>query len=87
LERGSLFYPRNDRETDKDGHPTAVELFTGNSAIGYARLNVFDGQRKMWLEPWTAKQLSSAPYVDGVDLASGVDFLRETGTRCAKPSS
>ena len=73
---GGLFYPRNDQETDKDGHPTAVEPFTGNSAIGYARLNIFDGQRKMWLEPWTANQLSSAPYVDGVDLASGVDFLR-----------
>jgi hypothetical protein len=73
---GGLYYPRNDQETDKYGNRIAVEPFTGNAAIGYARLNVFDGQRKMWLEPWTAEQVSGAPYVDGVDLASDVDFLR-----------
>lgn len=73
---GGLYYPRNDQETDKYGNRVAVEPFTGNAAIGYARLNVFDGQRKMWLEPWTAEQVSGSPFVDGVDLASGVDFLR-----------
>ena len=73
---GGLFYPRNDQETDKEGHPTAVEPFTGNAAIGYARLNILDGQRKMWLQPWTAEQVSAAPHVDGVNLDSDVDFLR-----------
>lgn len=74
--KGGLFYPRNDQESDKDGHHTAVEPFTGNSAIGYARLNIFDGQRKMWLNPWTPEQVSSSPYVDGVDLSNDVDFVR-----------
>jgi hypothetical protein len=73
---GGLYYPRNDKETDEDGNQTAVEPFTGNSAIGYARLNIFDGQRKMWLEPWTPEQVSSSPYFDGVDLSSDVDFVR-----------
>ncbi|KAJ7838778.1 hypothetical protein B0H14DRAFT_3699750 [Mycena olivaceomarginata] len=37
-------------------------------AIGYARLNVRDGQRKMWEAPWTPEHLANTP--------SGVDFLR-----------
>ena len=45
---GGLYYPRNDQESDKDCHRTAVEPFTGNGAIGYARLNVIYGQRKLW---------------------------------------
>lgn len=73
---GGLFYPRNDQETDKDGHLTTVDPFTGNCAIGYARLNILDGRRKMWLEPRTPEQVASAPFVDCVDLSSGVDFLR-----------
>lgn len=73
---GGLFYPRNDQESDEDGHPTTVDPFTGNSGIGYARLNILDGQRKMWLEPWTSEYVANAPYADGLDLSSGVDFLR-----------
>ena len=53
-----------------------MDPFTGNSAVGYARLNVFDGQRKMWADPWTSEHISAAPHIEGVDLASGVDFLR-----------
>lgn len=81
---GGLYYPRNDQESDKDGNQTAMEPFTGNSAIGYARLNVFDGQRKIWLEPWTAEQVSGSPYVDGVDLSSDVDFIRGSWDRMRK---
>ncbi|KAL2842438.1 hypothetical protein BJX68DRAFT_270614 [Aspergillus pseudodeflectus] len=73
---GGLYYPVNPRQADDDGNWTEVEPFTGNSAVAYARLNVRGGQRKMWGEPWTAEQVSMAPYVGGAGLDSGVDFLR-----------
>jgi hypothetical protein len=73
---GGLYYPRSDHDPEKVRNETAVDPFTGNSAIGYARLNILDGQRKMWLEPWTAEQVSSSPYVDSLDLSSDVDFVR-----------
>jgi hypothetical protein len=73
---GGLYYPVNPRQADDDGNWTEVEPFTGNSAVAYARLNVRGGQRKMWEEPWTAEQVGMAPYVGGVGLDSGVDFLR-----------
>lgn len=75
-ERGGLYYPVNTQESNDDGNWTGVEPFTGNSAVGYARLNVFDGQRLMWTKPWTPENVSTAPYVSGVDLSSNVDFLR-----------
>ncbi|KAJ7492018.1 hypothetical protein FB451DRAFT_1216683 [Mycena latifolia] len=75
-ERGGLFSPRCDENTDAAGNWTRMDPFSGNAAIGYARLNVRDGQRKMWAAPWDREHFARSPYVDGVDLASGVDFLR-----------
>jgi hypothetical protein len=72
---GGLYYPVQPQEPDSMNW-TEVEPFTGNSAIGYARLNVFDGQRKMWTDPWTPDHVSSAPFVNGINLDSGIDFLR-----------
>ncbi len=73
---GGLYYALNEQRSDEDGNWTEVEPFTGNGAIGYARLNVLNGQRKMWVNPWTPEYVSTTPYVDGISLASGVDFLR-----------
>ncbi|KAM6535540.1 hypothetical protein FALCPG4_005095 [Fusarium falciforme] len=53
-----------------------MDAFTGNSAIPYARLNVFQGQRKMYENPWTDNHFSTYPFIDNIDLSSGVDFLR-----------
>ncbi|GKZ27633.1 hypothetical protein AbraCBS73388_005159 [Aspergillus brasiliensis] len=53
-----------------------MDRFTGNAAIGYARLNVNDGQKIMWDRPWTRDILAKRPWIDGVDLSQGVDFLR-----------
>lgn len=72
-EDGGLFYPRND---DQGLDWTYMDPFTGNTAIAYARLNVPDGQKKMFDEPWTRDFLATRPFVDGVDLSLGVDFLR-----------
>ncbi|KAJ7238510.1 hypothetical protein B0H12DRAFT_1137398 [Mycena haematopus] len=75
-ERGGLFYPRHDEPEDADGNWTRMDAYTGNAAIGYACLNVLDGQKKMWEAPWSREHLAHSPYVDGVALDSGVDFLR-----------
>ncbi|KAJ6489608.1 hypothetical protein C8R47DRAFT_1014826 [Mycena vitilis] len=75
-EKGGLFYPRCDVPEDAAGNWTRMDAYTGNAAIAYARLNVHDGQKTMWAAPWTREHFERAPYVDGVDLASGVDFLR-----------
>lgn len=73
---GGLYYSTNSTRCDQDGNWVEVDPFTGNGAIGYARLNVSDGQRKMWTNPWTPEQVRKAPFIDGIDLSSGIDFLR-----------
>ncbi|PYH94018.1 hypothetical protein BO71DRAFT_450308 [Aspergillus ellipticus CBS 707.79] len=75
-ENGGLYYLRNDVAADDEGHWTHVDPFSGNAAIGYARLNVEDGQKKMWDRPWTKDSLKTQPWVDGLDLSQGVDCLR-----------
>lgn len=75
-EKGGLYYPRNDELFDREHNMIHMEPHSGNSGIGYARLNVEDGQKKMWDKPWTREVLRSRPYIDGVTFAGGVDFLR-----------
>lgn len=73
---GGLYYARCDRGWDDEGNYTYVEPYTGNAAIGYARLNVQGGQKRMWDEPWTGEEIGKRPWVDGVGLEMGVDVLR-----------
>lgn len=73
---GGLYYPRNDEPMDVDLQWTHMDPFSGNAAIGYARLNVEDGMKKIWEDPWTQEVVQSRPWVDGISLADGVDFLR-----------
>lgn len=75
-EHGGLFYPRNDSGPDSRGQSKLMEPFTGNAAIGYARLNVVDGQKKMWDQPWTKETLQKRPWIEGVNLSNGVNCLR-----------
>ncbi|GIZ45999.1 hypothetical protein CKM354_000914200 [Cercospora kikuchii] len=77
-DKGGLFYPRNETQSDEHGNWTLVEPYTGNAAIAYARLNVPDGQKKMWEKPWPTEHFSIFPYIDGITFTSGVDFLRCT---------
>ncbi|KAJ5368782.1 uncharacterized protein N7496_008542 [Penicillium cataractarum] len=74
-ENGGLYYPRNDIATDEEGHWTHMDPFSGNSAIGYARLNVENGQKIMMHAPWTKETLVDRPFVDGLDLSQGMDCL------------
>lgn len=73
---GGLYYPRCDDGWDKDGNFTFVDPYSGNAGIGYARLNVKNGQKKMWDSPWTKKEVEGRPWVDGFGFESGVDCLR-----------
>ncbi|KAJ5698280.1 hypothetical protein N7462_000285 [Penicillium macrosclerotiorum] len=75
-DKGGLYYPRQDQITNELGEWRFVDPFTGNSAIGYARLNLEDGQKKMWEKPWTRELLAARPWVDGLDYCQGVDCLR-----------
>jgi hypothetical protein len=76
-ENGGLFYPRNDeQDSATEGKWTHMDPFSGNAGIGYARLNVPDGQRIMWERPWTREDLAGRPWIDGVGLGSGVDCVR-----------
>lgn len=52
-----------------------MDPFSGNAAIGYARLNVEDGMKKICDDPWT-QEVSSQPWIVGMNLAGGVDFSR-----------
>ncbi|OAX80483.1 hypothetical protein ACJ72_05185 [Emergomyces africanus] len=75
-EKGGLYYPRHDTVINEAGEWTFLDPFSGNAAIGYARLNVEDGQRKMWEAPWTKAVLAGRPWVDGLSLGHGVNCLR-----------
>jgi hypothetical protein len=79
---GGLYYPRNDVRSDVDGHRVEIEPMTGNVLLGYARLNVPDGLRGLYNEPWSKEHfeepaltaverdidVSRAEVVDGVLL-------------------
>lgn len=73
---GGLYYKRNDQGWDDDGNFVFVDPVSGNGALGYARLNVKDGQKKMWDHPWTPDEVHSRPWLDNVGLESDVDTLR-----------
>ena len=73
---GGLYYKRCDVGWDENGNYTYVEPYTGNAGIGYARLNVKDGQKKMFDSPWAKEDVEKQPWIDGVGLEQGVDCLR-----------
>ena len=75
-ENGGLYYPRHDEQDPDVAHITYMEPFSGNAAIGYARLNVPNGQKIMWDRPWTSDMLKARPWLDGLSMDGGVDYLR-----------
>jgi hypothetical protein len=75
-ENGGLFYLRNDTRTNEAGEWTHMDPFSGNASVGYARLNVPDGQKKMWDSPRKRGHAATQPWIDGIDLDQGIDCLR-----------
>lgn len=53
-----------------------MEPYSGNAAIGYARLNVKGGGREMYENPWRREEVRERVCVEGLGLGEGVDFLR-----------
>ena len=75
--RGGLYYERkSDLAWDEEGNYRYVDPNTGNGCIAYARLNVKNGLKKMWDEPWTRQTVERRPYIDNVTLDQGCDCLR-----------
>ncbi|KAL3489613.1 hypothetical protein BJX62DRAFT_252511 [Aspergillus germanicus] len=82
---GGLYYAANDEnDVDTEGNWHMMEPFTGNAAIAYARLNVHDGQRKMWVEPWTPEQVDRAPLIGGLALGRAMILTVRTWAGTAK---
>lgn len=83
-DNGGLYYPRNDvpfvfteGQGDEGIKWTHISPYCGNAAIGYARLNVKDGQRVMYEKPFTREQLALTPWIDNLDFSTaGVSVLR-----------
>lgn len=75
-DNGGLYYPRNEKLHDEDWNLTHIEPHSGNSGIGYARLNVPNGQKTMWEHPWTRDTLDSRPWLGGDGFEDDIDFLR-----------
>jgi hypothetical protein len=75
-DKGGLYYSRCDVGWDEKGNYTHVDPYTGNAAIGYARLNIKDGQKKMWDQPWTKEDFDSRPWIANVGFEQDVDCLR-----------
>lgn len=65
---GGLYYRREDKGWDVEGGYVHVEPYTGNAAIGYARLNVEGGGKKMFDHPWAREEVLNRPCVEGVGL-------------------
>lgn len=72
-ERGGLFYRRHDTRYAADGYLSAMDPHTGNALLGYARLNVTDGLRKLYEGAWTPER-KAMPAIVAIDGAA--DFER-----------
>lgn len=75
-DKGGLHYARCNTGWDDKGNYIYVDPYTGNAAIGYARLNVKDGQKKMWDHPWTKEELEVRPWIGDIGFDHDVDCLR-----------
>ncbi|TKA65362.1 hypothetical protein B0A49_12211 [Cryomyces minteri] len=74
--KGGLYYARCDQYWDDEGNYTYGEPYSGNAAIGYARLNVKRGQKQMWDHPWMREEVEQRPWVDRLGFEMDVDCLR-----------
>ena len=74
--KGGLYYARNDASWDEEGTYVHMKAYMGNTAIGYARLNVPGGQKTMYDRPWAKEEVNNRPCIEGVGLELGADFVR-----------
>ncbi|KQX23404.1 MULTISPECIES: linalool dehydratase/isomerase domain-containing protein [unclassified Sphingomonas] len=72
-EKGAYYYPRHDAPTDAEGRMSVMDPHTGNVLLGYARLNVKGGLRKLFEGPLTDAHFA-APALAA--LSPGIDVRR-----------
>jgi hypothetical protein len=72
-EKGGIYYPRNDSSWDADGNMIYMDPLTGNSLLGYARLNVPDGLMHFYNQTGGGGDLSK-PVLE--DMVPRVDVTR-----------
>jgi len=70
---GGYFYPRNDDGRDAEGNLIAMSPTIGNAMLQYARLNVNDGLKKFYEEPWEEGHFSKPAIVSAPEH---LDFSR-----------
>jgi hypothetical protein len=68
---GGYYYPRRDEEFDDAGRPIAMDPHTGNALLSYARLNVPNGMRKLYDDPWATREHFDEPVL--VDMSPALD--------------
>lgn len=88
---GGYFYPRNDQSYDADGNFTGIGPTEGNALLAYARLNVPNGLKQLYEQPWTPGHFDE-PLVtaisDNADLSQArYDPATRTLTVTAQSSS
>jgi Linalool dehydratase/isomerase len=64
---GGLYYPRNDRQFDDQGHYTEVDPMVGNALLPLARLNIADGFETLFGDPWPEAHFTE-PALSTVDV-------------------
>lgn len=72
-DRGAYYYPRQDEPFDTDGKAIVMDPHTGNVLLGYARLNVKGGLKKLFDGPLDDAHFA-APALIG--LTAGIDVCR-----------
>ncbi len=71
--KGGYFYPRQDEIRDDNGNPIANHPHQGNVLLNWARLNVKNGLRNFYSQPWGAEHFEE-PALTGIDF--GLDLYR-----------
>jgi hypothetical protein len=72
-DNGGLYYPRQDNPLDEAGRVIAMPPIVSNAMLPFARLNVEDGLKELYENPWTDVE-RSRPALTG--LSDQVDVRR-----------
>ncbi len=64
MEKGGLYYPRQDASWDGDGNMIYMDPLTGNTLLAYARLNVPGGLMQLYRKPFDASHFMRPALTD-----------------------
>lgn len=78
---GGRFFPRHDEAADEHGNYTRVEALTGNALLAYATLNVPDGLRAIYEQPWSASHFEDPNLSEVSDVVAVPAARYDAGRR------